>query len=78
MYSRSLVFPISMRKQGSSHSSDLYQESDLGHKPIHDHSDRGSEWTNLEEKVAALPPNVQSIIAAGGLERWVKNQIEAS
>lgn len=30
------------------------------------------------EKVGALPPNVQSILASGGLEGWTKNQIGAS
>lgn len=31
------------------------------------------------QKVSAkLPPNVQGIIARGGLKKWVKSQIEAS
>ncbi len=34
----------------------------------------GPTWS---QNVAALPPNVQSIIAAGGLEKWVKTQIES-
>ncbi|KAH8819762.1 aconitase a/isopropylmalate dehydratase [Xylogone sp. PMI_703] len=33
----------------------------------------GSRW---EEKVGELPPNVQEIIARGGLEKWVKSKIE--
>ncbi|KAK3498925.1 putative homoaconitase precursor [Neurospora hispaniola] len=34
----------------------------------------GKKW---EQKVGELPPNVQEIIARGGLEKWVKSQIEA-
>ncbi len=34
----------------------------------------GVSW---EQKVGELPPNVQEIIAAGGLEKWVKTQIAA-
>ena len=34
----------------------------------------GASW---EQKVGELPPNVQDIIARGGLEKWVKAQIEA-
>ncbi|KAJ5677493.1 uncharacterized protein N7477_003126 [Penicillium maclennaniae] len=34
----------------------------------------GAKWTH---KVGELPPNVQEIIAKGGLEQWVKNAIEA-
>ncbi|PYI10861.1 homoaconitase [Aspergillus sclerotiicarbonarius CBS 121057] len=34
----------------------------------------GPKWTH---KVGELPPNVQEIIAQGGLEKWVKNAIEA-
>ncbi|KAI1778976.1 aconitase a/isopropylmalate dehydratase [Hypoxylon cercidicola] len=34
----------------------------------------GSSW---EQKVGELPPNVQEIIARGGLEKWVKAEIEA-
>ena len=34
----------------------------------------GERWT---QKVGELPPNVQEIIARGGLERWVKAEIEA-
>ncbi|GAQ41135.1 mitochondrial Homoaconitase [Aspergillus tubingensis] len=34
----------------------------------------GPKWTH---KVGELPPNVQEIIAKGGLEKWVKNAIEA-
>lgn len=33
----------------------------------------GQKWT---EKVGELPPNVQEIIARGGLEKWVKGEIE--
>lgn len=32
----------------------------------------GPKWT---QKVGELPPNVQEIIALGGLEKWVKNSI---
>ncbi|KAH7318098.1 hypothetical protein B0I35DRAFT_373930 [Stachybotrys elegans] len=32
----------------------------------------GTVW---EQKVGELPPNVQEIIAAGGLEKWVKSKI---
>ena len=35
----------------------------------------GKEWT---QKVGELPPNVQSIIARGGLEGWVRGEIGAS
>ncbi|EGE08510.1 homoaconitase [Trichophyton equinum CBS 127.97] len=35
----------------------------------------GQKWT---QKVGELPPNVQEIIALGGLEKWVKNSISAS
>lgn len=35
----------------------------------------GPTWSH---KVAALPPNLQEIIAAGGLEKWVKKQISVS
>lgn len=34
----------------------------------------GKTW---EQKVGELPPNVQEIIALGGLEKWVKAKIEA-
>ncbi|KAF9773906.1 mitochondrial Homoaconitase [Fusarium sp. DS 682] len=34
----------------------------------------GKQW---EQKVGELPANVQEIIAQGGLEKWVKSQIEA-
>ncbi|KAF4343481.1 homoaconitase mitochondrial [Fusarium beomiforme] len=34
----------------------------------------GKQW---EQKVGELPANVQEIIARGGLEKWVKSQIEA-
>ncbi|KAI5465027.1 aconitase a/isopropylmalate dehydratase [Mariannaea sp. PMI_226] len=34
----------------------------------------GSSW---EQKVGELPPNVQEIIAKGGLEKWVKSTLEA-
>lgn len=36
--------------------------------------ENGTKWTH---KVGELPPNVQEIIAKGGLEKWVKNAIEA-
>jgi len=32
----------------------------------------GETWS---QKVGELPPNVQEIIAKGGLEKWVKSQI---
>ncbi|KAL8993854.1 MAG: hypothetical protein Q9188_007217 [Gyalolechia gomerana] len=35
--------------------------------------ENGLRWS---QKVGELPPNVQEIIAAGGLEKWVKKQIE--
>ncbi|QSS62554.1 homoaconitase [Histoplasma capsulatum] len=35
----------------------------------------GEKWTH---KVGELPPNVQEIIARGGLEKWVKNAIAES
>ncbi|KAL8812332.1 MAG: hypothetical protein Q9200_001099 [Gallowayella weberi] len=35
----------------------------------------GVKWS---QKVGELPPNVQEIIARGGLEQWVKKQIESS
>jgi homoaconitate hydratase len=31
--------------------------------------------TVWEQKVSELPPSVQEIIAAGGLENWVKSKI---
>ncbi|KAG8625865.1 hypothetical protein KVT40_006266 [Elsinoe batatas] len=34
----------------------------------------GKEW---EQSVGELPPNVQEIIARGGLEKWVKKEIES-
>ncbi|CAK7209631.1 mitochondrial Homoaconitase [Sporothrix bragantina] len=34
----------------------------------------GESWS---QKVGELPPNVQEIIARGGLEKWVKSQISA-
>lgn len=34
----------------------------------------GSKWT---QKVGELPPNVQEIIARGGLEKWVQKEIAA-
>ncbi|KAL8727541.1 MAG: hypothetical protein Q9181_005670 [Wetmoreana brouardii] len=38
----------------------------------------GENGPNWSQKVGELPPNVQEIIARGGLEKWVKNQIEGS
>jgi homoaconitate hydratase len=35
----------------------------------------GDKWT---EQVGELPANVQEIIAAGGLESWVKNEVAKS
>lgn len=37
--------------------------------------ENGPEWS---QTVGELPPNVQEIIASGGLEKWVKRQIEHS
>lgn len=37
--------------------------------------EKGPKWS---QKVGELPPNVQEIIATGGLEKWVKKQIEGS
>ncbi|KAL8668922.1 MAG: hypothetical protein Q9168_006464 [Polycauliona sp. 1 TL-2023] len=37
--------------------------------------ENGPRWS---QKVGELPPNVQEIIATGGLEKWVKKQIETS
>lgn len=37
--------------------------------------ENGPTWS---QSVGAMPPNVQSIIAAGGLEKWVKKQIGSS
>ncbi|KAL8710260.1 MAG: hypothetical protein Q9225_007322 [Loekoesia sp. 1 TL-2023] len=37
--------------------------------------EKGPQWS---QKVGELPPNVQEIIACGGLEKWVKKQIEGS
>ncbi len=34
----------------------------------------GAKWS---QKVGELPPNVQEIIARGGLEKWMKKEIEA-
>lgn len=34
----------------------------------------GPTWM---QKVGSLPPNVQEIIAKGGLEKWVKANIES-
>ncbi|KAI9767027.1 MAG: mitochondrial Homoaconitase [Geoglossum simile] len=35
-----------------------------------------ADGTTWSESVGELPPNVQEIIAAGGLEKWVKSEIE--
>jgi homoaconitate hydratase len=35
----------------------------------------GNTWS---QKVGELPPNVQEIIARGGLEKWVKAEIANS
>ena len=37
--------------------------------------DNGETWS---QKVGELPPNVQEIIARGGLEKWVKAEISKS
>lgn len=37
--------------------------------------ENGPTWS---QDVAALPPNVQDIIASGGLEKWVKKQVGGS
>ncbi|KAL2039067.1 hypothetical protein N7G274_008116 [Stereocaulon virgatum] len=38
----------------------------------------GEAGTTWSEKVTALPPNIQEIIARGGLEEWVKKEIGAN
>jgi homoaconitate hydratase len=35
----------------------------------------GETWS---QKVGELPPNVQEIVARGGLEKWVKAEIDAN
>lgn len=35
----------------------------------------GRRWV---EKVGELPPNVQEIIAKGGLEKWVNNELASA
>ncbi len=35
-----------------------------------------ADGTSWSEPVGELPPNVQEIIAVGGLEKWVKSKIE--
>ncbi len=37
----------------------------------------GPGGTSWSQKVGELPPNVQEIIARGGLEKWVKSQVAA-
>ena len=44
-------------------------------KVIVQESEEGKTWS---ENVTALPPNIQEIIARGGLEKWVKKEIEAA
>ena len=44
-------------------------------KVIVQEGDNGSTWS---QKVGELPPNVQEIIARGGLEKWVHKEIETS
>lgn len=36
----------------------------------------GGESKSWSEQVGELPPNVQEVIASGGLEKWVKAQIQ--
>ncbi|KAF1957924.1 hypothetical protein CC80DRAFT_534426 [Byssothecium circinans] len=36
-----------------------------------------ADGTTWSESVGELPPNVQEVIAAGGLEKWVKSKIES-
>lgn len=38
----------------------------------------GKDGATWSQKVGELPPNVQEIIARGGLEKWVKKEIETS
>ncbi|KAI4121200.1 MAG: hypothetical protein LQ338_006499 [Usnochroma carphineum] len=38
----------------------------------------GKNGTRWSQKVGELPPNVQEIMASGGLEKWVRKQIEGS
>lgn len=44
-------------------------------KVIVQEGEGGKTWS---EKVGELPPNVQEIIARGGLEKWVKKEIEGA
>ena len=49
---------------------------DIRHSKVHvQEGAKGKTWS---EDVGALPPNVQEIIARGGLEAWVKKEIEAA
>ena len=49
---------------------------DIRHSKVHvQEGEGGKTW---HEDVGALPPNVQDIIAQGGLEKWVKKEIQAS
>ncbi|KAI1376890.1 mitochondrial Homoaconitase [Hypoxylon crocopeplum] len=36
-----------------------------------------NDGTSWEQRVGELPPNVQEVIASGGLEGWIKSKIEA-
>ena len=38
----------------------------------------GEDGPTWSQNVGALPPNVQDIIASGGLEKWVRKQIGIS
>lgn len=49
---------------------------DIRHSKVKVHEgENGSIWS---QKVGELPANVQEIIARGGLEKWVKKEIEGS
>lgn len=47
---------------------------DVAQSTVSIRESNGQTWS---ESVGALPPNVQEIIARGGLEKWVKKEIEA-
>ncbi|CAD6592539.1 MAG: mitochondrial Homoaconitase [Alectoria sarmentosa] len=47
---------------------------DVARSTVTIREDDGRTWS---EGVSALPPNVQEIIACGGLEKWVKKEIDA-
>lgn len=70
---------------------EIYKDDDAGKKPLTRRTGWRLLWdvrrskvvvtekdgASWEQKVGELPPNVQEIIARGGLEKWVKSEIEA-